>query len=63
MVAILGPNGAGKSTLIKTLFGFLKARQGRVTLRNIDVTGMSPEKLVAHGIGYVPQTGNVFPAL
>ena len=29
---LLGPNGAGKSTVLKTLFGLLKPRQGRVLL-------------------------------
>jgi branched-chain amino acid transport system ATP-binding protein len=63
IVAILGPNGAGKSTLLKAIFGYLKPRSGRVLLCGADVTGLAPEDLVSRGIGYVPQVGNVFPAL
>lgn len=63
IVAILGPNGAGKSTLIKTIFGLLRPTRGRVWLRGQEITGLPPEELVALGIGYVPQVGNVFPSL
>ena len=38
---LLGPNGAGKSTVLKTLFGLLKLRQGRVTLDGQDIAGAS----------------------
>lgn len=63
IVTIIGPNGAGKSTLLKALFGFLPPWQGRVTLAGEDVTGLAPERLVRRGIGFVPQTANVFPSL
>ena len=35
---LIGPNGAGKSTVLKTLFGLLKPRQGRVRLNGQDVS-------------------------
>ncbi|MCC7021728.1 MAG: ABC transporter ATP-binding protein [Thermomicrobiales bacterium] len=63
IVTIIGPNGAGKSTLLKALFGFLPPWQGRVLLAGKEVTGLSPERLVRQGIGFVPQTDNVFPSL
>jgi ABC-type branched-subunit amino acid transport system ATPase component len=63
IVTIIGPNGAGKSTLLKAVFGLLPAWQGEVSLAGGDVTGMPPEQLVRHGLGYVPQTDNVFPSL
>jgi ABC-type branched-subunit amino acid transport system ATPase component len=63
IVTIIGPNGAGKSTLLKALFGFLPPWQGQVFLAGEDVTGLSPDKLVRRGIGFVPQTENVFPSL
>jgi ABC-type branched-subunit amino acid transport system ATPase component len=63
IVTIIGPNGAGKSTLLKALFGFLPAWEGRVVLGGEDVTGLPPERLVRRGIGFVPQTDNVFPSL
>ncbi|MDF3040586.1 MAG: transporter related protein [Thermomicrobiales bacterium] len=63
IVTIIGPNGAGKSTLLKAVFGLLPAWQGGVSLAGGDVTGMPPEQLVRHGLGYVPQTDNIFSSL
>ncbi len=63
LVGIIGPNGAGKSTLLKALFGLVKIRVGSVHLRDRDVTNWRADKLVANGIGFVPQTNNVFPSL
>ncbi len=63
LVGIIGPNGAGKSTLLKALFGLVPVRSGTVTLAGEDITGLKANKLVRKGIGYVPQTNNVFPTL
>ncbi|MBD0860211.1 ABC transporter ATP-binding protein [Gordonia sp. zg691] len=63
IVGIIGPNGAGKSTLLKTLFGLIPVRKGSVTLRGDDITSAKAHVLVDKGVGYVPQTQNVFPAL
>ncbi len=63
LVGIIGPNGAGKSTLLKALFGLVKVRSGTVTLNGDDITNMRADQLVARGIGFVPQTNNVFPSL
>lgn len=63
LVGIIGPNGAGKSTLIKTLFGLVPVRSGSVVLDGRDITGLPAHELVARGVGYVPQTRNVFPSL
>lgn len=63
MVGIIGPNGAGKSTLIKALFGLVPVRQGTVWLSGDDITGRSAHELVQAGVGYVPQTNNIFPSL
>ena len=60
---LLGPNGAGKSTVLKTLFGLLKPRQGKVTLDGQDITGQSPIDLLARGIAFVPQGRNLFGQL
>ena len=61
---LLGPNGAGKSTVLKTLFGLLKVRNGRVLLDGQDITGASPKDLlVKHGIAFVPQGRNLFGQL
>lgn len=63
MVSVIGPNGAGKSTLIKSLFGLVPVRSGRVRFREEDVTGAPTHQLAGAGIGYVPQTENIFPTL
>ena len=61
---LLGPNGAGKSTVLKTLFGLLKVRQGRIRLDGEDITGASAkELLVQHGVAFVPQGRNLFGQL
>ena len=63
LVGIIGPNGAGKSTLLKALFGLVKIKSGTVTLKGQDVTNARADELVAKGIGFVPQSNNVFPSL
>ncbi|GAB3080138.1 ABC transporter ATP-binding protein [Nocardioides zeae] len=63
LVGIIGPNGAGKSTLLKALFGLVKIHTGSVTLRGEEVTNQRADSLVTKGIGFVPQTNNVFPSL
>ncbi|MEV6346751.1 ABC transporter ATP-binding protein [Actinoplanes sp. NPDC051851] len=63
LVGIIGPNGAGKSTLLKALFGLVNIRSGEVTLRGEKITNLKANKLVAKGIGFVPQTNNVFGTL
>ncbi|KOX12518.1 ABC transporter ATP-binding protein [Nocardiopsis sp. NRRL B-16309] len=63
VVAIIGPNGAGKSTLIKTIFGLIPVREGDLTLRGSSIAGLAAHSLVERGVGYVPQTQNVFPSL
>ncbi|MGZ8742934.1 MAG: ABC transporter ATP-binding protein [Nocardioides sp.] len=63
LVGIIGPNGAGKSTLLKALFGLVKVKTGTVKLNGEDVTNQRADSLVTKGIGFVPQTNNVFPSL
>jgi branched-chain amino acid transport system ATP-binding protein len=63
LVGIIGPNGAGKSTLLKAMFGLIPVRGGTVRLRDQDITGAPAHVLVSQGVGYVPQTNNVFPSL
>jgi len=63
VVTIVGPNGAGKSTLVKTVFGLLRPRAGRIVLRDADIAGRKTHEIARAGVGYVPQLGNVFPSL
>jgi branched-chain amino acid transport system ATP-binding protein len=63
IVGIIGPNGAGKSTLLKAMFGLVKIHEGTVKLAGRDITNARTNKLVEMGVGFVPQTNNVFPSL
>jgi len=63
MICLVGPNGAGKSTVLKTAFGLLEPWEGSVLLNNEEIGGMAPEEIVREGVGYVPQTDNVFGTL
>ena len=60
---LIGPNGAGKSTVLKTLFGLLTPRQGKVRLNGDDITGATQKELLARGIAFVPQGRNLFGQL
>ena len=63
IAVIVGPNGAGKSTAMKAVFGMLPLRQGRVMFDGEDVTQLKPEERVVKGMGFVPQTHNVFTSM
>ncbi len=63
IAVIVGPNGAGKSTAMKAVFGMLKIREGHVRLDGRDITTLSPQERVQAGMGFVPQTSNVFVSL
>jgi branched-chain amino acid transport system ATP-binding protein len=63
LIGIIGPNGAGKSTLLKAIFGQVNVREGGIFLNGEDITGLKANKLVAKGVGFVPQNNNVFPSL
>ena len=62
ITALIGPNGAGKSTLLKSLFGLVHIHSGKLTLKGQDITNLRADKLVSRGVGFVPQTENVFPS-
>ena len=62
-VTIVGPNGAGKSTVMKTVFGLTTHMGGTVEFEGEAIHGLSPEQIIQKGIGFVPQTDNVFPGL
>ncbi|WGV16731.1 ABC transporter ATP-binding protein [Fuscovulum ytuae] len=63
IAVIVGPNGAGKSTAMKAVFGMLKLRAGHVKLDGEDITALSPQARVAKGMGFVPQTHNIFTSM
>jgi neutral amino acid transport system ATP-binding protein len=63
IVTVIGPNGAGKSTLMKTVFGLLRPRSGRILFRGQEIIGLKPHECTQLGLSYVPQLDNVFPTL
>lgn len=63
IACLIGPNGAGKSTVLRTVFGLLTPWRGSVRYHGDDIGGMAPEDVLRQGIGYVPQTQNVFGSL
>ena len=63
IAVIVGPNGAGKSTAMKAIFGMLNLREGSVFFDNEDITYLSPQDRVKKGMGFVPQTNNVFTSM
>ncbi|OYR41706.1 ABC transporter ATP-binding protein [Halorubrum sp. Ib24] len=62
-VTIVGPNGAGKSTVMKSVFGLTTHMGGTVTFDDEDISGTKPEDVIHKGLGYVPQSENVFAEL
>ena len=63
IVTIVGPNGAGKSTLLKAIAGLLRVGSGQVVLGGTDITNQRTSRLARLGLGYVPQSNDVFDPL
>jgi branched-chain amino acid transport system ATP-binding protein len=63
IAVIVGPNGAGKSTAMKAMFGMLDLRAGAVLLDGEDITNLLPQHRVQRGMGFVPQSQNVFTSM
>lgn len=63
ILAILGPNGAGKSTLGKAVAGIVPILSGSVRLAGQEIAGAPAHRLAHRGLGFVPQTDNVFADL
>ena len=63
IAVIVGPNGRGKSTAMKAVFGMLNVLSGKVMLDGEDITALSPQDRVVKGMGFVPQTSNIFTSM
>ena len=63
VVTIIGPNGAGKSTFIKAIAGLVRTTDGAITLAEQSIVGLRAHEVVQAGVGFVPQTANVFTTL
>jgi lipopolysaccharide export system ATP-binding protein len=63
IVGLLGPNGAGKSTSFRMACGLIAPTEGRVILRDQDVTAWPMFERARHGLGYLPQDTSIFSKL
>jgi branched-chain amino acid transport system ATP-binding protein len=61
--AILGRNGVGKSTTLKTIMGLLPALGGGIAFKGEAITGLRPYAIARRGIGFVPETRDIFGSL
>ena len=62
-LAVLGRNGVGKSTLLATIMGHTTLHSGAIEYRGAPITHLPVYERSRLGIGYVPQTRDVFPSL
>ncbi len=62
-LAMIGRNGVGKTTALRAVMGLVPLRAGTITFQGEDVTRLSAHQRAQRGLGYVPQTRDVFPSL
>jgi len=63
IACLLGPNGAGKTTLIRTILGIVRPVEGSVLFRGERIDGLKTNRIVARGIGVVPEGRRIFPKM
>ena len=63
VTVIVGPNGVGKTSLMKAIMGMITMYSGQVFFEGEDITSVPPHERTMLGIGYMPQTGNIFSKL
>ena len=62
-VALMGRNGVGKTTTLRTIIGLTPARRGRILYRDKDIARLPTHRIIARGIGFVPEDRGIFPSL
>jgi branched-chain amino acid transport system ATP-binding protein len=63
LVGLVGHNGAGKSTTLWTITGVLRPSAGRITFRNRQLVGLSPDAILRLGVALVPENRRIFSRL
>ena len=63
VTVIVGPNGVGKTTLLKAIMGLVTVYSGQIIFEGQDITNIASHERTRLGIGYMPQTGNIFSKL
>jgi len=62
IVSLLGRNGVGRSTTVKAIMGQVDA-EGSVRFNNEQMLGLKAYQIAHKGLGYVPESRDIFPAL
>jgi branched-chain amino acid transport system ATP-binding protein len=62
VVGLLGRNGAGRSTILKAIMGEVRPH-GSICFRDKEIAGLPSYKIARLGLGYVPETRDIFPRL
>lgn len=63
IVALLGSNGAGKTTTLKTISGLVRARRGKISLLNEDITQTPAHEIACMGVVHVPEGRHVLKGM
>lgn len=63
VTVIVGPNGVGKTSLMKAIMGMITIYSGQIFFEGNEITDLKPHERTKAGIGYMPQTGNIFSRL
>jgi len=63
IITLIGANGAGKTTTLMTISGVITPKSGKIVFKGTDISGMSPEKIVAMGLSHVPEGRRIFPQM
>jgi branched-chain amino acid transport system ATP-binding protein len=62
IVSLLGRNGVGRSTTIKAIMGDVVPK-GSIRFKGKEIAGLRPNEIARLGLGYVPETRDIFPTL
>ena len=62
IVSLLGRNGVGRSTTIKAIMGNVPPK-GSIRFKGEEIVGLKPHQTARRGLGYVPETRDIFPGL
>lgn len=63
LVSIIGPNGAGKTTIFNLITGVYRPTQGKISLKERDITGKRPDRITSQGIARTFQNIRLFKNL
>lgn len=63
IVTLIGANGAGKSTTLRTISGMNRPRKGEVIYQGQPIHKLPADRIVALGLGHVPEGRRIFPRM